>query len=491
MSKRQYKRGIDRQQDYLLPPSVDELISTDNPVRAIDAYVESLDLEATGFKNASGGLTAGQPAFPPGALLKLYLYGYIHRVRSSRRLEAECQRNLEVIWLLVGLRPGYKTIADFRKDNLKALTRVNRDFVQLCKELDLYGGELVGIDGSFFRGNVSKSHIYTAERLKRALAYLEKDIARYLQALNEADQSEGDEPTQHDPELAQKLAALRARQHKREEQLAKLAASGETQISEVDPDARRLNKRGGTVAGYNVQTAVDAKNRLIVVSAVTQDGNDTQQLAPMSLAAKAELGVAHLEASADNGYYNGDQIAECEQNGITPYVPEPDKQAQVRQQGRFARDDFSYDAQANAYRCPAGQMLPFSTTIKKHGKKLYVYRGSVPVCRVCPLKDRCLSKRSSVRSVNRWEHEAVAERHRARMKQAGAEKMRQRASLCEHPFGTLKLWCGWNHFLLRGLEKVSAEMSLLMLSYNFKRVLSLLDLAVFRAFCHARRLVSA
>lgn len=488
MSKRQYKRGIDRQQGYLLPPSLDELVNADNPVRAIDAYVESLKLDELGFKNANGELSPGQPAFPPEALLKLYLYGYLHRVRSSRRLEAECQRNLEVIWLLGGLRPGYKTIADFRKDNLKAIARVNRDFVLVCKELDLFGGEFVGIDGSFFRGNVSKSRIFTAERLKRALTYLEKDIAHYLEALNQTDQHEGDEQIHRDPALTEKLAVLRERQQKRAEQLKELEGSGEMQIAEVDPDARRLNKGGGTLAGYNVQAAVDAKNRLMVVSEVTQAGNDEKQLAPMSLAAKAELGVDQLGVAADQGYYSGEQINQCEQNGITPYVPEPDKQAQARQQGRYTRDDFCYDAQADTYRCPAGQVLPRCASSLKGGKKIYHYRSSVPGCRACPLKDQCLPKRSSVRSIARWEHADVAERHRARMQQAGAEKMRQRAGLCEHPFGTLKLWCGWSHFLLRGLAKVRAEMSLLMLSYNFKRVLSIVGLAAFQAYCHLRGL---
>jgi transposase len=490
MNPRQYKQGIPRQQGYLLPPSVEEYVGEDNPVRAIEAYVNSLDLTALGFHNAEGELTPGQPAFAPQALLKLYLYGYLHRVRSSRRLAAECQRNLEVIWLLEGLRPGYKTIADFRQDNLKALKGVNRDFVQLCKELDLFGAELVGIDGSFFRGNVAKASIYTAERLKRALVRVEQDIADYLAELNQVDQQEGS-ARGSDPQLSPKLEALRQRQTKRQNQLRQLEESGESQIAEVDPDARLLNKGGGTVAGYNVQIGVDARYKLILTHAVTQDGNDQQQLAPMGLAAKAELGVERLDTTQDQGYFNAQQILTCEENGITPYVPEPDKQAQPRQQGRFARDEFAYETQANAYVCPAGQVLSYHGSRQKGGKTLWDYRSSPEVCASCALKGHCLPAKMGYRTLTRWEHEERIEAHRARMATEGAAKMRQRSGLCEHPFGTLKLWCGWTHFLLRGLEKVRAEMSLLMLGYNFKRVLSIIGLAAFRAHCVGRRLNQA
>lgn len=487
MTQRHYKEGIDRQQAFLLPPSLDEYVAGDNPVRAIEAYVESLDLAGLGFKNTTGEVSPGQPAFPPQALLKLYLYGYLHRVRSSRRLEAECQRNLEVIWLVQGLRPGYKTIADFRKDNLTALHAVNRDFVQVCKELDLFGGELVGIDGSFLRGNVGKKSIYTAARLQRALQHLEQDIANYLQELEQADEQEG-EPAPSDPDLGEKLEQLRQRQKKRSEQLQQLQESGETQIAEVDPDARLLSKKGsGTIAGYNAQIAVDDKHKLIVTGEVTQDGNDEQQLAPMAQAAKAELGVEELATVQDMGYFNAQQIKVCQENGITPYVPEPDKQAQARKQGRFPRDDFTYDAQANCYHCPGGKRLKYSTSREKRGKRIWIYRSSVGDCAGCPLKGHCLPHKTARRTIARWEHEALIEAHRVRMAKDGAEKMRKRAELCEHPFGTFKLWLGWTHFLLRTLAKVRAEFNLMMLAYNFRRVLTILGLEAFRAYCLNRR----
>jgi len=488
MNQRPYKQEIERKQSFLLPPSMEEYVGEDNPVRAIDSYVKSLDLKSLGFKNTDDKVTPGQPAFNPKGLLKLYLYGYLHRVRSSRRLEAECQRNLEVIWLMGGLRPGYKTIADLRKDNLKALKLVKHDFVQLCKEVNLFGAELVGIDGSFFRGNVAKGRIFTKDRLKRALAYVEKDIARYLEEMNQADQQGEGDCSAHEPELTQKLEALRERQKKRQEQLSQLEKSGETQIAEVDADARLLKKGGGVTAGYNVQTAVDAKYKLIVTHEVTQDTNDEQQLAPMGLAAKAELGVDKLETAQDKGYFNVQQIKTCLENGITPYVPEPDKLARARQQGRFTHNDFHYDKEANAYHCPEGQILTYKSTFEKSGKRVWHYRSSTPVCKNCPLKRQCLSSKMSTRTIARWEHEEIIEAHRVRMDKDGAEKMRQRSGLCEHPFGTLKLLCGWTHFHLRGLDKVRAEMSLLVLCYNFKRVLQIMGLVDFQTYCLERRM---
>ena len=493
MDQRRYKEGIQRDQGFVLPPSIEEYVSPENPVRAIDSYVGSLDLEELGFQHAGGQRTCGQPAFSPQALLRLYLYGYLHRIRSSRRLEAECQRNLEVIWLVEGLCPGYKTIADFRKANLQALQAVNRDFVQVCKELDLFGAELVGIDGSHFRGNASKSRIYNAQRLQRALKRVEADITHYLHSLDQADEQEckAGESGQTKTQLEQKLQALRERQEKRQAQLAQLEASGEKQISEVDEDARWLNKGGQTVAGYNVQTAVDAKHKLIVVSDLTQDSNDERQLAPMGLAAKAVLGVEKLDTIQDAGYFNVQHIKLCQENGITPWVAEPEHQAYAQLQGRYRRDEFVYDAQTNGYRCPAGQNLPYCGDQHKSGKTIWRYQSSPTVCAQCPLRQQCLPAKVGYRSLTRWEHEDIIEAHRLRMQQEGAAKMRQRSGLCEHPFGTLKAWCGWSHFLLRGFAKVRAELSLLTLSYNFKRVLSILGLSAFRAYCLHRRRASS
>lgn len=503
MSKRRYKEGIDRQQAFLLPSRVDEYVTEDNPVRALDMYVDSLDLGRLGFKNTTGELTPGQPAYPPNSMLKLYLYGYLHGVRSSRKLARECCCNLEVIWLVQGLRPGYKSIADFRKDNLAAVKAVNRDFVQLCKELDLFGRELVSIDGSFFRGNVSKKNIYTQERLLKTLARIEQHIAKYLQALEEADAAEShlrDEGGESQASLQAKLEQLRARQRKHQARLQQMQESGEKQLAEVDEDARLLNKNRQTVAGYNVEAVVDAKHKLFVVAEAIQDGNDEQQLEPLAKAAQAQLQgkppeLQETEAEADNrpfavtadaGFFNAQQIKNCVEAGITPYVPIPEKTRQASQQGRFAREDFSYSPDTNCYTCPAGKELKYKTTQNRRGKRTYQYASLASVCAQCPLKQQCLPAKTPYRQVTRWEHEDVIDAHRQRMAEEGRKMMHQRACLSEHPFGTLKLWCGWTHFLLRGLNKVRAELSLMMLSYNFKRVLNILGLEAFRAYCLQR-----
>lgn len=483
MSARRYKQGLCRQQGMLLPPRVDEYIAEDNPVRAIDIYVDSLDLEVSGFQNTAGGLTPGQPAYPPSAMLKLYLYGYLNRVRSSRRLEKETHRNLEVIWLMQGLRPSYKTIADFRKDNLKALKEVNKDFLEVCKELGLFGGEMVGLDGSYFRGNVSKGNIYTEVRLVNALERLEKQFETYLEEMDRADADEASQERDEHQSLEEKLEALKERQQKHQERLENLRESGEKQLAEVDEDARLLSKNGQTVAGYNVQIAVDQKHKLLIACEVTNDGNDQGQLEPMAKKAQRVLGVETLEVAADTGYFNVQHIKACMDAGITPYVPEPDWHTRVRKQGRFSREEFHYNAELDAYRCPAGQLLKRRRTLQKNGKLMFGYASQASICTQCLLKTTCLPAKTPYRQIYRWEHEHIVESHRKRMAQQGSKKMRQRTALAEHPFGTLKQWCGWSHFLLRGTQKVNAEMDLLMLSYNFKRVLNVLGLEAFRTFC--------
>lgn len=491
MSKRRYKEGINRQQAFLLPSRIEEYVSEDNPVRALDVYVDSLDLEGLGFKNTAGELTPGQPAYPPNAMLKLYLYGYLHGVRSSRKLARECCCNLEVIWLVQGLRPGYKSIADFRKDNLVPVKAVNRDFVQLCKELDLFGRELVSIDGSFFRGNVGKKNIYTQERLLKTLARIDKHIAEYLEMLEETDVAEsqqGAEASEPQASLQAKLDQLRERQCKHQARLQQMQENGEKQLAEVDEDARLLHKNGQTIAGYNVEAAVDAKHKLLVVTQATQDGNDEQQLEPMAKEAKAVLQSEHLAATADAGFFNAQQIKNCVEAGITLYVPEPQKTNRANLQGRFVREDFSYHPESNCYTCPAGKELKYKTThTRKDNQKVYHhYVSQASVCSQCQLKKQCLPAKTPYRRVTRWEHEDVIDAHRQRMAEKGREMMHKRACLSEHPFGTLKLWCGWTHFLLRGLNKVRAELSLMMLSYNFKRVLNILGLETFRAYCLQR-----
>jgi len=480
MSERRYKMGADRRQSMLMPPSIEEYVSETNVVRAIDAYVESLDVVRLGFVlSESGGEKGGQPAYPPEMLFKLYLYGYQNKIRSSRCLEREARRNIELMWLLQRLQPSHMTIANFRKNNLQALKNASRDFVRLCHEMDLFGGEEVGVDGSFMRGNASKASIHTKKKLERQQPKIEQEIEKYLAELEQNDQRERDVPTE-DAELAQKIEKLRARQAKNKARLEKITESGETQISETDADARLLKKNDKVVAGYNVQIAVDKKHKLICAHDVVNDGNDSQQLAPMALKAKEALEVETLEVDADGSYVNALQIKECLDNGITPYVPLADKESSVRRAGRFVRSEFIYQPETNCYQCPAGKQLNFVGIQKKGDKRMQKYASKASDCKNCSLNTKCLPKKTKYRQLYRWEHEHIIEQHRQRMEEFGREHMKTRGNLAEHPFGTLKTELGWRHFLMRGLEKVRAEMDLQVLCYNFKRVLNIIGITEFK-----------
>jgi transposase len=482
---RRYKMGLNRDQAMLLPPRVDDYVGVDNPVRVIDAYVEQLDLQRLGFVHADGELTAGQPAYPPGALLKLYLYGYLMRVRSSRRLEAECQRNLEVMWLLAGLTPGNRTIAWFRKANAAALKATCRDFVLLCRELDLYGRELVAIDGSFFRGNAGAKGIYTQNRLKRGLQRLDQDIAEYLAALEAADAESDEDGSGTD--LADKLEQLRARQVDYQAKLEALQGSGENQLSEVDPDARRLKKHGQNVTGYNVQMSVDSKHKLLVAGEATSDGNDSKQLARQAKQAKTLLAVEHLEVVADVGYHNPAELKECCEAGITPWVPQPPPLGPSARAGRLVPGAFDFDAEHNGYRCPQGEWLRHARTLTRNGHQVAVYKSTPARCRECPLASACLPRKKPYRELYRSEYAELVAALQQRMETDGAAYLRQRKALAEHPFGTLKRWSGWDHFLVRGREAVNGELSLMTLCYNFRRVLTILGIEGFRAYLAKRR----
>jgi transposase len=497
MTNRTFKTGASREQVSLLPPRVDDYVGPNNPVRAIESYVCALDLAQLGFRHAGGGGGAGQPPYDPADLLKLYLYGYLNRIRSSRRLEQEARRNLELIWLLEGLVPGYRTIANFRQDNWAALKAANRDFVLLARELDLVSGELVAIDGAFFHGDASKGSIATRKKLAAQLAALERDIEAYGATLEENDAREAARaPASEaggggDGDVAQRLAALLARRAQALCDLARLEESGETQLSRTDADARLLSKSGQCVAGYNVQIAVDEKHKLIIASAVVNDGNDSGQLHAMAKAAKEALAAETLQTVADGGYYNGEALKACEADGIVPYVPPPDRTGRLEAQGRFSHEDFAYDADANAYRCPAGALLQPMNGLKNTRGKLHIrYVSRKATCAACPLRARCLTDTASRRSIERWQHEDVIERHRARMAQAGA-LMRRRAELVEHPFGTLKCRAGYRHFLVRGFDKVRGEWSLMALCYNLTRVLNILGLDGFMIHMAERRPVCA
>lgn len=480
MTNQRWKCGASRDQSSLLPPRIEDYVAPDNPVRAIDAYVDRLDLKKLGFRHSGRVIGVGQPPYHPGDLLKLYIYGYLNQVRSSRRLEREAGRNLEVIWLLKGLQPGYRTIAGFRAENRAALTRANIAFVRLACDFGLVGGTLVAIDGSFFHGDASKGSIKTSRQLAEQIVAIECDLAAYEAVLEANDAAEAERPSGggdggNGSDIGQKIAALMAKRAQAQADLDRLEESGETQVSRTDPDARLLTKSGQTVAGYNVQIAVDDKHKLIVASEVVNDGNDTGQLYAMAKAAKEALGVTKLQAAADVGYYNGIVLKTCEDDGIVAYVPQAERTSRLQAQGRFTHAEFIYDAAANAYRCPAGALLLSMAGRKKSrsGRIDIRYASRKADCDACPLRRRCVTDKTRTRTIQRWEHEDVLERHRARMKNAEG-MMRRRSGLVEHPFGTLKCRAGYRHFLVRGFDKVRGEWSLMALCYNLHRLFTIL-----------------
>jgi transposase len=471
-----YVAGIPRQQLVLFPESLDEYIADDNPVRFIDAFVDSLELAAAGFAHTSLAET-GRPPYDPRDLLKLYIYGYLNRVRSSRKLEQECQRNVEVMWLLRKLTPDHKTIADFRKDNRKAFKEVFKAFCVLCRELDLFGAELIAIDGSKFKAVNSSQRNFTQTKVKAYLQELEKRIEAYLKELDELDQVEApDIPPQRSAEQLQaKIEQLRTRQVKYQGYLKRMEESGESQLSLTDPDSRSMPKSPKAPVAYNVQTAVDNKHHLIVAQDVTKDVTDRDQLSRMALEAKEPLGVEHIKAVADMGYSHGKELKACLDAGIEPYVARPDTSANTKL-GLFGKERFVYDPDTDTYRCPAGQTLTYRfDTVEREvpsGKERHIRYYRTSACGQCALREKCTRNKEG-RRITRWVDEHIIEETQQRV-EAHPEIMQQRKELVEHPFGTLKHWWDQGHFLMKGLEKVRAEFSLSTLAYNIRRVLNIL-----------------
>jgi transposase len=500
MTNHAFKSGESREQPSLLPPRIEDYVGPNNSVRAIESFVCALDLAKLGFRHADRGVEVGQPPYDPADLLKLYLYGYINQIRSSRRLEREACRNLELIWLLKNLRPGYRTIANFRKENWQALKAVNRSFVLLVRELGLVGGTVVAIDGSFFHGDASRASIFTRKRLAEQIANLDREIEAYGKSLEDNDAAEAKHRTDGQGDgggggdggdVGAKVSALMARRSRAQADLERLEASGETQLSLTDPDARLLAKNGQALVGYNVQTVVDDKHKLIVASAVVNDSSDVGQLHAMAKAARDALEAETLQVLADAGYYSSIELKACEDDGIVAYVPLPEGTGRLEKQGRFSLKDFSYDGAADAYRCPAGELLrPMRGRWQNTSGRMEIrYVSRKAICGTCQLRARCLSRKASQRTINRWEHEDVLERHRVRMQGAG-ELMRRRSGIVEHPFGTLKCRAGYRHFLVRGFNKVRGEWSLMALCYNFTRVLNILGFERFVAYMAAKTLAA-
>ena len=459
--------GHDRSQTLLLPESLDEYVGPENPVRFIDAFVDGLDLTAAGFVRVIPKVT-GRPGYHPKDFLKLYIYGYLNRVRSSRRLEAETNRNLEVIWLLRHLKPDFKTIADFRRLNHKAFRLVFRQFVLLCRQMDLFGRELLAVDGTRIKAVNNKDRNFTRASLTKFIELADAKLEDYLQRLDQGDEAEAKTAGSRVKNLAEKIAAIRARRTRCKEMLEHLDKTGEDQISLTDPDSRAMAAHTHVAVGYNVQIAVDVKHKLIVEQQVTNQVVDMGMLTQTAEPAREVLGVETIDVVADKGYFKIEDIEACEKAGMVPYVPRPQRGPSVRA-GLFRKDEFSYDAGSDSYTCPAAQHLhPYSSSLLRGLKKIN-YTNKL-ACDDCKIRQRCTN--GKFRAVSRLENEAVLDRMQARLAER-PDVLDRRRETVEHPFGTIKQWMNQGAFLMRGLEKVRAEFSLTALAYNLRRVLNI------------------
>ena len=459
--------GDDRHQLTLFPERLDDYIAEDSPVRVIDVFIDELDISGLGFKTVAE--VTGRPGYHPTTLLKLYIYGYLNRIQSSRRLEREAQRNVELMWLTGRLAPDFKTIADFRKDNGEAIRLVCREFVMLCRKLELFTDAFVAIDGSKFKAVNNRDRNFTKAKLKRRLQQIDESIERYLGQIASADRQETAVAKAKTERLENKIATLKQEMARLKKLEVRLLQAPDQQISLTDPDARSMatSGRGTGMVGYNVQAAVDAKHHLIVTHEVTNVGHDRNQLSHMANNAKQVIGTEALEVVADRGYFKGEELRACEQANITTFLPKPQASGNMAK-GLFGKRDFIYHDEDDEYSCPGGQRLIYRFTREEKGQMIRRYWSSA--CTHCSLKLQCTT--GQYRRVSRWEHEAVIEAAERRLDKE-PERMRVRRSTVEHPFGTLKAWMGYNHFLTRTLPRVSTEMSLHVLAYNMKRVMAI------------------
>ena len=462
-----FVEGEDRTQSTLFPERLDDYIADDNPVRVIEVFVDALDLKGLGFERHQAR-AMGRPPYHPSTLLKLYIYGYLNRIQSSRRLERETQRNVEVMWLTQRLVPDHKTISDFRKDNGKAIVGVCREFVGVCRRLELFTQAVVAIDGSKFKAVNHRDKNFTEAKMKARQKRVERHIARYLAELDEADRAQPSVPEAKVTGLQDKLTKLKEEMARLKALEERMLNAPDKQLSLSDPDSRSMKTRGTGIVGYNVQAAVEPEHHLIVAHEVTNVGSDRAQLAAMAERARGAMDTEELTAVADRGYFSGTQIVDCEEAGITAYVPKP-LTSSGRKAGRFTKQDFVYEPEHDQYRCPAGEALTWRFVSVEHGLNLNVYWATA--CKDCSIKAQCTT--GPERRIKRWEREAVLDAMQARL-DAAPEKMQLRRQTVEHPFGTLKAWMGATHFLTKTLPRVSTEMSLHVLAYNMKRVMNLL-----------------
>jgi transposase len=466
---KRFVEAVDRSQTTIFPECLEDFVADDNPVRFIDAFVEELPLLKLGFEGVEP-LATGRPAYHPSVLLKIYVYGYLNRIHSSRRLEREAQRNVELMWLTGRLAPDFKTIADFRKNNGQAVRNACQRFVAVCRQLDLFAGAMVAIDGSKFKAVNNRDKNFTLAKMKRRKQQIETSIDRYLNELDSTDRIEPSLAEARTPRLQDKLVALKKELAELAHHEARMLEAPDQQRSLTDPDARSMKTRGTGIVGYNVQVAVDTDHHLIVAHEVTNVGTDRSQLSAMAKQTKAALETEALDAVADRGYFNSAEILACDEAGITVTLPKP-LSSGSKAKGRFGKQDFVYLAADDVYLCPAGERLIYHFTNQEKGLTLRRYWTTA--CQGCAIKGQCTTGKE--RRITRWEHEAVLEVVQRRLNEH-PEKMRQRRETVEHPFGTIKYWMGYTHFQMKTLKKVGTEMALHVLAYNLKRVMNIIGI---------------
>lgn len=469
---KRFVEGEDRSQSTLFPELLDDYVGEDNPVRVIDVFVDELDLGGLGFDRVAPKAT-GRPSYHPSVLLKLYIYGYLNRVQSSRRLEREAGRNVEVMWLTGRLVPDHKTIANFRKDNGSAIRKVCSQFVSLCRQLDLFADASVAIDGAKFKAVNTRDKNFTRAKVRRRMEQIEESVERYLFQLDSADRQEPSRARSTKAKrLKEKIATLKEEMQRLKKLEVQMLATPDQQISLTDPDARSMatSGRGSGMVGYNVQSAVDIKHHLIVAHDVTNVGTDRSQLSTIAKQTKAALKTDKLDVVADRGYFNSLEILACDKANITVTLPKP-MTSGLKAKGRYGKQDFVYVAEDDVYRCPAGERLIYHFTSVEKGLTLRRYWTNA--CHNCTIKDKCTTGKE--RRITRWEHEHILEGVQQRLDE-NPEKMRQRRETVEHPFGTIKCWMGYTHFQMKTLKRVATEMALHVLAYNLKRVINIVGI---------------
>ena len=480
-----YKQGQNRKQALLLPPSVEDYVDENNPVRAIDAYVNILDMSKLGFFTKKKNSSDGQPPYSPALMLKIYIYGYMNRIRSSRRLEREIKRNIEMIWLCEGLTPHYKTIANFRKDHSTALKKVFKEFVLLCKDINLVEGSLVAVDGAFLRANAGKNTLIMRRSTKKRLEDIEKQIEDYLSLLETTDKEE--QSSSNKIKIDDDIDKLKKRKAKLEEELKLLDELKKEQYNRTDPDATLMCKPAHNLMAYNSQIAVDDTYKFIIATRISTEGGDKKELYPMAKQIREITDNENLTVTADKGYASSIQIKKCLEDTINIIVPLTQTGQQQRNAGKYSKEFFQYDPLTDCYICPANQTIhKIKSTFNNHGRLMYLYRSKPKICAVCCKKEQCLGKTTKAKQIQRWEYQDMMDQYFQKIQTEDSKAIiKKRSSIVEHPFGTIKRTLGWDHFLLRGKEKVSGENALIMFTYNFRRLLNLIGIAMFKKLISA------